>query len=847
MSSSDDTPIIPPTRAAQSQSAIPATAAMRGPVSGDLPRTSSNYSPKARATSGRPPWLPANLSAQFTIVDVFPGGAQAEIYLVADATEEQRVAKVYHSSTQMKEAVLGKVRGVQLPHVVRMYDFGHDDGHWWETQEYARHGTLLDLIGSDGPKLSPSLLREIVTQIHEALTSLHGLKIEHRDLKPANVLVRSLEPLDLALTDFGVSSDMEGSVRNSGLGGTSLYAPPEGQGTFAGGLGSDSGEDAKTIVFKERWDNWSLGMMIVEMLTGKHPFAGQDPNTVVMRLIIKNVDELVAGVTDANWRKLCRGLLRRDSTLRWGNEEVGLWLKNPNDVSLKVAEEGASATAGYSFSGRLYYSLQELGEAFYGNWAAARRTWEIDRNGLLRWIQNDLGQSAIVDAIEKAIASVRKLNVPNGLRADTETLTIATLLAPAALPIVNGIELSLKNISACAELAKTDSTAKKKLLELLQSQVLKIAKGSPDGVRLASIADAWESACRSYERLHSELSSNGVSSPELSDDDRISILMVNLEIGSTLKYLRQSAREATSADAMACPWYASLGNPDQSDPTKLILMARTGQAADQAAKKAREATNRQKDEQNHQSAIKLYGGALKLLIGFCVGITFGAITAYVPGFLVYTVVTWIFGEAKALTIAITYVLLCGALGVFADPFDIKGRLERTTQTGTAVMSSAGVISLVIALGLFVVGANTYSWAQGQFDIFRRSWTEVDTYYGNFYQVTLRAGESSEPLGLTQGANMDGQCFFWSSSAPRSTVNLAFRGGIDSPTNPRQVSTDSVGSCVSYGEWARISMVASAKQPQTIVAGFSSQWGRVVQNGGVSEYLTDICPVTRRNC
>ena len=780
-------------------------------------------------------------------VDVLQSGSQADIYLVQNTSGERCVAKVYHSSTQIKEAILGKVRGVELPHIVRMYDFGHDDGHWWETQEFAAGGTLLNLIGAEGPKLPPELVRQIVTQIHQALTALHGLKIEHRDLKPANVLLRSRQPLDLALTDFGVSSDMQGSVRHSGVGGTSLYAPPEGQGTFAGGLSGDSSEDLATVVFKERWDNWSLGMMIVEMLTGRHPFAGQDPNTVVVRLIIKNVDELVDGVTDVSWRKLCRGLLRRDNSLRWGNQEVGIWLKNPDDPRLTVANESTPATAGYSFAGKLYYTAEELGEAFYANWAAARRTWELNRTGLLRWLQDDLGKVAIVDAIEAAVPQLRRVNFPSGKREDAEVLVIASLLAPNAIPTVNGVELSMQSLVDFATRAGSSHAARTSLIDLLQSQILKVAKTAPDGARLAAVSDTWEAACRNYERLRGELSSEGVSAPELSNDDRITVLTVHLGTGSTLNSLRQSAREASSADALACSWFASLGSPDQTDPAKLILIARTGQAADQATKRAREATKRQKDEENRRSSIKLYGGILRLLLGFCGGIAFGFITAYVPGFVVYTVVTWVFGEAKALTLAICYVLLCGALGTFADPFDVNGRLENATQTGTDVMGSTGVISLILAVGLFAVGISTYTWAQGQFDVFRRSWTKLDTYYGNFYEVTLRAGESSEPLGLIQGAAMDGECFFWSSSAQRSSVDVAFRGGIDSPTNPRRVSTDSVGSCVSYGEWARISMVATATQPQTIVAGFSPKWGRVVENGGVSEYLTDICPVTRRNC
>jgi len=69
MTMSDEPSSVPPTRAVRSQSEIAPTAAMRGSAPGELPATSLNYSPRARATSGRK-WLPDNLRAQVSIVDV---------------------------------------------------------------------------------------------------------------------------------------------------------------------------------------------------------------------------------------------------------------------------------------------------------------------------------------------------------------------------------------------------------------------------------------------------------------------------------------------------------------------------------------------------------------------------------------------------------------------------------------------------------------------------------------------------------------------------------------------------------------------------------------------------------
>lgn len=687
MAKSKDPPSIPPTRAAQPQTPIAATAAMHGQRPGEPPPTGLNYIPKARATSLRK-WLPSNLGGRFTIVDVLKGGAQADIYVVKNAAGEQSVAKIYQSGTLIKEVIFAKVRGRELRHVVRIHDFGYDDGHWWETQEYAPHGTLLDLIGYEGPKLPVDLVREVVSQIHFALTELHRLNIEHRDLKPANLLVRSRQPLDLAVTDFGVSSDMQGSLRNTGIGGTHEYAPPEGQGIFVRGrTGNDESnskaEDPKANVFRERWDNWSMGMIIVEMLTGEHPFAKKDAGTVISLLFNKNPDLIVAGVTDTIWRKLCRGLLRRDNSLRWGNQEVAIWLKNPDDPRLTVADEGSPATAGYSFAGKLYYTLQDLGEAFYGNWAAARRTWELDRNGLLRWIQNDLGQSAIVDAMEEAIPLVRKLNLPAGKREDAEALTIATLLAPAVLPKVNGVEISLKNIAELTAQAMKDRATVHKLVDLLQSQVLKIAKASPDGVRLAAIADTWESACRNYDRLRSDIVRQGVNAPELSDDTRITLFAAQFPDSPTIQTLRESALNATSSDAKSCDWFASMGSPSEADAGTLVIMAYAADVAEQSVRRERhareKATHEEEQARLYESALLNYGGPARSALGLAGGSIAGIVTAFVPGFIAFLPISWIWGDKSATTIALIWIVgfaIVGGLSPWVELPRLVGNTHR---------------------------------------------------------------------------------------------------------------------------------------------------------------------------
>ena len=283
---------------------------------------------------GRGPGLPPALAQRFKIVWPFPArGYEADLYLVADAKGEW-VAKVYRWKITPKEAVLEKIRDADRRHVVGLEAFGSSGGRWWELLEYAPHGTLHEWLKQRGRKPDPALARVVLRELAAALAHLHGLNIVHRDLKPGNVLVRRREPLDLVLTDFGIASVVEGTGRITSTARTLKYAPPEAMGTVTVDA---QGRSRNVATASRRGDYWSLGMILVEVLTGCHPFDDADDVVIGQRLSTMDTDALSEGISDPAWRTLCRGLLRRAPAHRWGAEQVALWLEDPNNASLTVA------------------------------------------------------------------------------------------------------------------------------------------------------------------------------------------------------------------------------------------------------------------------------------------------------------------------------------------------------------------------------------------------------------------------------------------------------------------------------------------------------------------------------
>ncbi len=149
-------------------------------------------------------------------------------------------------------AAAGRLRH---PNLVEVYGFGSDGGqHFFAMQ-------LVDGASLHGCRerfAAPAAAVALSVQLLDALAHAHAQGLVHRDVKPANILVRADgTPL---LTDFGVASDeaLPSLTREGGFVGTLDYASPE----------QLRGEpvDART-------DVWSAGVVLCELLAGRHPFA----------------------------------------------------------------------------------------------------------------------------------------------------------------------------------------------------------------------------------------------------------------------------------------------------------------------------------------------------------------------------------------------------------------------------------------------------------------------------------------------------------------------------------------------------------------------------------------------
>lgn len=277
--------------------------------SGD--RSPTQREPDATLREGALPEIFASLTPQgYRMVRVLSQeGSEAVLYLV-EREGTPYVLKVYHRNLTPDPKVVEKLKELSATfpnHLVRIFQAENTPLGYYEILEYLPLGSLKNLIkGEPGDEETAFL---IARDVSGALSCIHSAGIIHRDLKPANILLRSREPLELVLTDFGISSlcprELPYLFVNRHR--TIPYAAPE---VLAGAVTPKS-------------DYWSLGICLLEFLLGRHPLSGLAPQDMELHIATKDIP--IPETLPPSWRHLLWGLLRRNPEERFGYEEIRDW------------------------------------------------------------------------------------------------------------------------------------------------------------------------------------------------------------------------------------------------------------------------------------------------------------------------------------------------------------------------------------------------------------------------------------------------------------------------------------------------------------------------------------------
>lgn len=280
---------------------------------------------------------------RYELMDALGRGGMATVYRAQDRQLGRFVAvKLFAPGTAVddarRRAEATLLARLSHPSLVTLHD-AHLAAEGDETPSFLVmelvDGTDLRARLDDGP-LSGEETAELATEIAEGLVVVHDAGMVHRDLKPANILLPSSTVpggrLHAKLADFGIAH-LIGAERLTTAGtiiGTAAYLSPE---QVAGAV---PGPPA---------DIYSLGLVLLEALTGERCYPGSPVESVSARAAR---DPRIPGTLPDDWRGMLAAMTARDPALRPTAMEVAVMARElaPQLAGWDAATAAAAAEGG---------------------------------------------------------------------------------------------------------------------------------------------------------------------------------------------------------------------------------------------------------------------------------------------------------------------------------------------------------------------------------------------------------------------------------------------------------------------------------------------------------------------
>jgi serine/threonine-protein kinase len=236
-------------------------------------------------------------------------GGMAVVFLARDKKLDRRVAlKVLSpeiASPTARERFLREIRitaRLQHPNILPLIDSGLAGGLAYYVMPYVEGDSLREHISFQG-KLTGFAAARLARGVARALSHAHAQGVVHRDIKPENVLISSGQAV---VADFGVAHAMAGCGAQDGtltMAGSAIGTPAYMSPEQAEGRSDLDG----------RSDVYALGCVLFEMLTGRPPFVGATPSSVMnqhlvtppppLRGLNAEAPEALAAIVDRALRK----------------------------------------------------------------------------------------------------------------------------------------------------------------------------------------------------------------------------------------------------------------------------------------------------------------------------------------------------------------------------------------------------------------------------------------------------------------------------------------------------------------------------------------------------------------
>ena len=220
--------------------------------------------------------LRAGLADRYEVERQIGEGGMATVFRALDRKHGRPVAiKVLRPELAAAMGSDRFVREIELaaklqhPHIIPLYDSGVTDGVGYYVMPFVDGESLRERLDREG-RIPYDQAVELTREVASALSYAHGQGIVHRDIKPENIMLSGGHAV---VADFGIARAVDAakgpSSNLTGIGfvvGTPAYMSPE---------------QATASEVDARSDQYSLGCVFYEMVTGRQPFAGASSQAVL--------------------------------------------------------------------------------------------------------------------------------------------------------------------------------------------------------------------------------------------------------------------------------------------------------------------------------------------------------------------------------------------------------------------------------------------------------------------------------------------------------------------------------------------------------------------------------------
>ena len=258
---------------------------------------------------------PGSTLGRYIVEDPLGSGGMGEVYRARDTQLGRDVALKVVAAAVDAERLARFDREARTtarlahPNIVTVFDLGVHEGLPYLVTELLQGETLRQRLARGRPDLPFAI--DVALQLARGMAAAHALRIVHRDLKPENLFIT--RDGMLKILDFGLAK-----LRSEAAAAAENTTTDLSSGLVVGTPAYMSPEQLRGEVVDERSDIFAAGVILFEMVAGRHPFRTESMAATI-GAILRDPPPATAAIAPPALERLILRCLEKDSSDRYAS------------------------------------------------------------------------------------------------------------------------------------------------------------------------------------------------------------------------------------------------------------------------------------------------------------------------------------------------------------------------------------------------------------------------------------------------------------------------------------------------------------------------------------------------